>query len=123
MKALVLPYPPGENHLYFVARGRKVLSAEGRAYKQRIAWLCLGQKVKRLAGAVVVSVRMYRPRKSGDIARGLKVTLDALSGYAYEDDGQICELHVIRLEDRENPRIEVRVLPWEAGSMVTVESP
>ncbi len=107
---LVLPYPPGDNHLYAVVRGRKILSAEGRAFKARVAWLAKMARIKPLAGDVVAHVALYRPRKAGDLTRAFKVMFDALNGWAYGDDKQIVELHARRFEDPANPRVEVRVV-------------
>ena len=106
---LVLPYPPGDNHLYAVVRGRKILSAEGRAFKARVAWLAKMARATPLDGPVVAHVAVYRPRKAGDLTRAFKALFDALNGWLYRDDGQIVELHARRYEDRANPRIEIRI--------------
>lgn len=112
--ALALPYPPGVNHLYAVARGRKILSREGRIYRQRVGWLCMMHKVRPLDGPVVVSVVVYRPRRSGDLDNALKSLLDSLKGYLFHDDAQVVEIHARRDDDKANPRAEVRVEPAEA---------
>ncbi len=109
MTRLELPYPPGDNHLYTVARGRKILSDEGRAYKLRVAWLCKMAKAKPLDGPVVVHIHVYRPRKVGDLTRAFKCLFDAVQGYAYRDDSQIVELHARRYEDKANPRVILMV--------------
>ena len=58
---------------------------------------------------VELTIRLYRPRKAGDIDGPLKILLDALIGYVYIDDAQVVALHVYRLDDKDNPRVEIDV--------------
>ena len=106
-----IPYPPQANHAYTVARGRKILSAKGRAYKADVAKRCLIARIKPLEGDLSVTLWVYRPRKAGDLDNTMKLPLDAIKGFAYHDDKQIVELHAYRRDDKENPRIEVMVNP------------
>jgi Holliday junction resolvase RusA-like endonuclease len=41
----------------------------------------------------------------------LKVLLDALNGIAYNDDADIVELHAYRLDDKHDPRVELKIKP------------
>lgn len=104
---LSLPYPPQANHLYIVARGRKVLSAEGRAYKETVGRLAFRLKPK--VGPVRVLLDVYRPRRCGDLDNVFKVVLDAMKGTFWIDDQQVTEIHAHRHDDKGNPRVEVRV--------------
>lgn len=61
-------------------------------------------------GPLSVEVRLFRPRKSGDIDNRIKPLFDSLNGLAWHDDAQIARLLVERSEDKLNPRAEVRVL-------------
>ena len=111
---LVLPYPPSVNRLYrTVVRGKRAMpikSAEHRAYMLAVA-----------AGTAVepwpketplwVSVTLYRPRRIGDIDGPIKALFDALNGRAWVDDSQVVELQVSRRDDKQNPRVEVRIAP------------
>ena len=115
---LVLPYPPASNTLY----GHRVVRARGRAvavpYKthaHRDYCEAAGRLVvtpwpanKRLA----VSLRLYRPRRIGDIDGPIKTLFDALNGRAWVDDSQVVELHVQRLDDKARPRVEVSIREW-----------
>lgn len=112
MTRIVLPYPPSANRYWRSVRGRVLVSAEARAYKQRVAWLCLSQRVRPQSGALSVSVSVFRPRRIGDLDNTLKVLLDSLRGIAFEDDDQVVELHALRLDDKSNPRAEVTVGVW-----------
>jgi Holliday junction resolvase RusA-like endonuclease len=35
--------------------------------------------------------------------------LDSLQGFAYADDKQVTELHLIRDDDKRNPRVEIEI--------------
>jgi Holliday junction resolvase RusA-like endonuclease len=65
--------------------------------------------MKPLSGPVSVKIVAHRPAKRGDLDNMLKVALDALKGIAWEDDEQIEVLTAARFEDKENPRLEIRV--------------
>lgn len=117
MVRLTVPYPPTLNKIWRHVRGHVVLSDEARAYKdmvQAIAKVASGKNAMwettfREATAVVVSLRLYRPRKVGDIDNALKLILDAMQKTVYVNDSQIVELHVYRHDDKHNPRVEVEV--------------
>ena len=118
--SLTLPYPPSLNHLYATVRGRRVLSEEGRRYKQAVFLDACQQGAARqmLTGDVWVTLHFYRPRKAGDLDNLLKATLDALTGICWKDDKQIVGIEARRLEDKERPRVDVRVMPvllWETS--------
>lgn len=111
---LVLPYPPSANTLYrTIVRGKRAMpikSAEHRAYFEAVA-----TRVGFLAAPwpketpLAVTLRLYRPRKSGDIDGPIKALLDSLNGRAWVDDSQIAELHVTRHDDKHRPRVEVAI--------------
>lgn len=107
-----LPYPPSANRFWRHFRGRVVLSAEGRAYKQAVALLL--RKAKPAGHEVSVHLHFYRPRKSGDLDNRIKLLLDSLNGLAWEDDDQVVELHAWRHDDKKKPRVEVTILPMGA---------
>lgn len=107
---LVLPYPPSTNRYWKVWRGRAVISAEAKAYKQGVRLRALTEGLKKpLSGPVVLSLTIYRPRKAGDLSNRIKVLEDALNGIAFEDDSQVVEIHARREDDKDNPRVVVRV--------------
>jgi Holliday junction resolvase RusA-like endonuclease len=89
-----------------------VLSDEGKAYKETVAGLCLSRGfLEPLEGNVRLEIRCYRPRRAGDLDGILKILLDSMQGYVYQDDKQIVELHLFRFDDRENPRAEIEIEP------------
>lgn len=116
--SLILPSPPGVNNLYFDMVMppkwprkkhwvRRVLSAEGKAYKQTVADITDG--LTPFIGDVWVMIKWYRPRRIGDIDGILKIILDGMSGHIYNDDKQVARLHVDRFEDKFRPRIEIQI--------------
>lgn len=91
-----------------------IKSAEHRAYFDAVA-----ARVGFLAAPwpketpLAVTLRLYRPRRTGDIDGPIKALLDSLNGRAWVDDSQISELHVTRHDDKANPRVEVSITTKE----------
>ena len=108
---ITLPIPPSANRYWRTFRGRTVVSAEAKAYKEAAAWMAKAAGAEIIDGGVAVTMRVYRPAKRGDTDNFLKVTLDSLNGIAYSDDSQIVEIHAYRYDDKANPRVEVEVVP------------
>lgn len=109
MIKLTLPYPPSANRYWRNFNGRMVTSDEARAYKSEVMYTCLQQDIEMLEGDISLTVKVYRPRKSGDLDNRLKVSLDSLNGIAYRDDSQIVELHAYRYDDKTDPRVEIEI--------------
>lgn len=112
--SLVLPEPPSANRYWrtTVARGGFVqtyVSAEAKEYKQTVREMAGLDCV--LIGDVSIAVTWFRSRRSGDLDNRIKVFCDALQGVVFANDSQIVEIHAIRREDRDRPRIEVEVTP------------
>lgn len=110
---LDLPEPPSVNHYYAVVRGRKILSAAGRAYKIAVRAAYLREfrttQVAIAEGPVMVQYVWTRGRKSGDLLNREKALMDALNGLAFTDDSQIVECHAYRKDDKGHPGIVVVV--------------
>lgn len=117
---VTLPYPPSGNHYkgwrtVKTKSGRVVPTAyvkkEGNAFRVVAQLQCKASGVRVTDRDVKLNIIAYRPRKSGDIDNFLKCLLDALEGVAYRDDKQVVSLTVIRKDDKNNPRVEVEILP------------
>mgnify|MGYP000928121414 FL=1 len=106
---IILPMPVSANRYWRTFRGRTVVSAEAKAYKEQVAWIAKAAGVEKLDGDIAVTVRVYRPAKRGDLDNSLKVSLDSLNGIAYTDDSQIVRIVAERYDDKRNPRVEVEV--------------
>lgn len=107
--ALCLPVPPSANRYWRNMRGRMVVSQEAQAYKQHVRLLC--GSLDPFEGEVALQFRVFRARRAGDLDNFEKVLLDALKGILYPDDSAVVEIHALRDDDRDNPRIMLRV--WE----------
>lgn len=111
-----LPLPPSVNHLYATVRGRRVLSAEGRAYKRDVH-LYIGQMA--LSGrpewaddvTFTVSCHYYFKNRRRDLDGGHKILQDAIFEAWHINDRRVHEIHLYRHIDKTNPRVEVDVLP------------
>ena len=108
---ITLPPPVSANRYWRNFRGRMVVSAEAKAYKEQVAWIARAAGMELLTGDVSVTMKVYRPAKRGDIDNAAKILLDSLNGIAYSDDSQIVEIHAYRYDDKANPRVEVEVTP------------
>lgn len=117
---LILPYPPAVNNLYFTMvlapkwpqtkhRAIRVLSDEAKSFKAKVADIAEG--LTPFVGDVRIDFKVFRPRRIGDLDGVFKVTIDSLTGYAFNDDKQVTEIHAVRLEDKYHPRLEVEISP------------
>lgn len=114
---LVLPFPPSANRYWrskaIQSKGRAFVqtyvSTEAKQYKaavRRVASLVCGAM---FTDDVSIDVKLFRPRKSGDVDNRTKVLFDALNGVVYKDDKQVVKYAVERFEDKNNPRVEVTI--------------
>lgn len=106
---ITLPLPPSANRYWRNFRGRMVVSAEAKAYKEQAAWLAKVGGYTMLDGALSLSVEVYRQRKAGDLDNFLKILADSLQGIIYANDSQIVEIHARLFDDKANPRAVVSV--------------
>jgi crossover junction endodeoxyribonuclease RusA len=111
---VTLPYPPSVNsiwrNLVIGGRARTVMSKEGKEYRKTAhAALDDAGIAKPLQEPVRVELRVYRPRRIGDLDNTAKAILDALKGRAFVDDSQVVELHMFRHDDKHRPRVEVMI--------------
>ena len=112
---ITLPYPPSANRYWRVFRGRAVKSAEARAYQAHVAAIATRHGMRPVCGDVAVTLDVYRPAKRGDLDNQIKVLLDSLKGFAFDDDKQVIHIDAKRFDDKKNPRIEVAVTETKAS--------
>lgn len=103
-----------DNAKYTVSRGKIVLSSEYRTAKAAAHLRAKAQvrASQRLTGrlAMVATFREPDRRRTRDVTNYAKMLCDALTGAAWEDDGQLDDARYIRGPvDRANPRVEVEV--------------
>lgn len=120
--ALTLPYPPALNSLY----GHRVLKMKGRpmavpykTHEHRDYMKHVGEAIGTVplwAGPLRVDLKLYRPRRVGDIDGPIKTLFDALNGRVWTDDSQVVELHITRHDDKHHPRVEVSITAVPPGA-------
>lgn len=103
--------PPSTNHLYGAGRGgSRFLKPEVRDAKEDIAWEARKQfRGKPLTGPLAVEIRLEWPDRRKHDVDNIKALLDSLNGIVYEDDGQIEDLHTLRVLGSKTPGVEMRV--------------
>ena len=104
---IILPIPISANRYWRNFRGRMVVSAEARAYKEEAAWIAKAAGAQIIAGDVSITLRVYRAAKRGDLDNAIKILLDSMQGVLYTDDSQIVRIVAERFDDKKNPRVEV----------------
>lgn len=99
---LTLPWPPSLNRYWrsvaIKGQVRVLISSEGRAYRQAVAWAVPASHRRRLEGRLLVTVAARPPdRRPRDLDNMLKAALDALAkAGVYKDDSQIDYLTIER---------------------------
>lgn len=107
--------PKSTQHIYrATCRGRfptTYMTVEGKALKEVYQWEAQQQwRDSPLTGDLSVSVRFFfKTKRRRDLDNQNKLVLDALTDIVYEDDSQICELHLYRDYDAVHPRIEIEL--------------
>jgi Holliday junction resolvase RusA-like endonuclease len=121
MKLVVLNgEPKSTQHIYGMARygrfPRRYMTDEGRALKEKYQWEARAQwKGKPLTGEVRVHITLcFGTKCRADWDNFHKLSMDALSGIAYEDDSQIKQATVALAYDKQRPRIEIAVSPLQS---------
>lgn len=119
-----LPYGPSANEYWrtrVCGRGKAAfvqtyVSSDALEYRKLIAGLFDDGMVGPTAEPVVISIRIFRPQRAGDLDNRVKPLLDALTGNAWKDDSQVVEAHLFLDNDRANPRVEITIQPHAAMS-------
>ena len=101
------PLPPTTNALYRVVNGHPILSRESRDWKTQAEWILKTAHLTCTDKPVAVTVRFFL--KYDRDVDNLKLLLDVLKGYAYQDDSQVTELHIYKAKDKLDPHVEVEI--------------
>lgn len=107
--SLTLPWLKGGNNRMWrkTKSGRTYLNPDYVAFRKSVAAIAAQTGSTLLGGPVVVEIRSYRPRRSGDCDSAIKPILDSLQGCVLVNDSQVVEVHAYRFDDKVNPRYEV----------------
>lgn len=100
MNIILSGEPKSTQHIYGLAcRGRfpqRYMTPAGKTLKEQYQWEAKAQwKRKPLEGDIEVSITLYfGTKRKADLDNFNKLSLDALTDIAYEDDSQIAALHL-----------------------------
>jgi crossover junction endodeoxyribonuclease RusA len=98
---LKLPWPPGNNHLYSVFRGRKIKSSKGRNYTELITeQIKASNQQYQLSGRLKIKIVANPPdRRNRDLDNLFKAPLDSLTqSGVITDDSLIDDIRMVRGE-------------------------
>lgn len=115
---LSLPYPPSINRYWATVGKRRVITKEGRLYRQAAIEQIAQQRRAvcpwPLRGRLEVTLRLHAPdQRAQDIDNRVKVALDLLQqGKVITNDNQIDALHIYRERMTTGGRVEVELKPY-----------
>ncbi|MGN0930173.1 MAG: RusA family crossover junction endodeoxyribonuclease [Thermoguttaceae bacterium] len=98
MKSVILkiPFPPSVNHIWKMARGRKIISKEYQAFQAAMLTSLKGKStlLDRAETYAVTLIAFPSNRRRRDLDNLFKATFDALTKAGFwEDDCQVVEMH------------------------------
>lgn len=107
---ITLPWPPGNNHLFSVFRGRKIKSKKGRQYTEVVVRQITEENQQyHLAGSLKVKILAYPPtRAKRDLDNLFKAPLDSLTqAGVITDDSLIDDVRMVRCGVVKGGRLEI----------------
>lgn len=113
---ITLPWPPQNNHLFTVARGRKIKSSKGRQYSALVnQYIIEANQQYQLSGRLKVKILAYPPtRARRDLDNLFKAPLDSLTqAGVIADDSLIDDVRMVRCEVVKGGRLEVVITELE----------
>lgn len=111
-----LPWPPGNNHLFSVFRGRKIKSKKGREYAEAVTQQIIkANQQYQLAGRLKVKILAYPPtRARRDLDNLFKAPLDSLTkAGVIADDSLIDDVRMVRCEVVKGGKLEIIITELE----------
>jgi len=114
MRITLLGNPYSTNNIYSRNWKYWFIKAKPKAQKNHYILQATQQKTKYFTGDIKIEAIIYFwDKRKRDIDNYNKLWLDALSKVIYEDDKQVKELHLLKMYDKENPRIELLIKNYE----------
>ena len=108
---MVVDLPPSVNHLYFTdQRGRRLLTQEGRAYRQHVEQTLMTQRARLRCPDPPYEIWMwflFPDKRRRDTSNLIKHLEDCISRYLMYDDSCHHISHQYAALDRGNPRAVV----------------
>ena len=116
---ITLPWPPTNNNLFTVARGRKIKSQKGRNYLSEVAaYVLINRLALKLSSNLSVTITAYPPtRAKRDLDNLFKAPLDALTQCGViADDSLIDDLRIVRWEVVKGGRLDITITEQEVAA-------
>lgn len=101
-----LPLPPPLNSVYRMGRGSYYKSTAAKDFTQLCGVLLARYKTIEKEQNIGISLK-FSLKRDADIDSRLKVLLDSMQGFLYENDSQIIELVVSKEKTKGEPSVEV----------------
>ena len=117
MKIILKGKPISNNSIYkTMCRGNfpnRYLSRKGKEMKEDYEWQAKKQwRSEPLKCPISVVIDTYHDNhRKNDWDNFHKLSMDSLTNIVYEDDSQIEQAIVTKHYDKENPRIEIEIIP------------
>jgi crossover junction endodeoxyribonuclease RusA len=113
---ILLPYPPSNNHLYTVARGRKIKSKLGRLWHDlaviQVKRQMADQKLTKITWPIAVRLMAHPPdRRKRDLDNLPKAALDACTQAGIWGDDSRIQCLTIMWHNLKAPGIAIVVEP------------
>jgi len=110
MRITLLWNPYSTNNIYARNWRHWFIKAKPKAQKESYILQAKQQKTSFYEWDITIEVVLwFGDKRKRDIDNYNKLWLDALSGVIYKDDKQVKELHLLKMYDKENPRIELLI--------------
>jgi crossover junction endodeoxyribonuclease RusA len=111
---LTLSWPPSVNNYFATVGRRRIVSAQGKAYREEVFWMVRQQRLNgRFAGDQVgIQILAYEPevKRRRDLDNILKAVLDGLTKAGlWNDDSQVDDLRVVRCAAEGRGRLQIAV--------------
>lgn len=113
-----LPWPPSNNRYYRHNRGRTHISAEGQAYRAKVAEIIKTSLLDIMtASPLRVRIECHVPdRRRRDLDNLQKAAFDALTKAGFwQDDVQVVDYRVLKMPQCKGGKLELIVTELEAA--------
>jgi Holliday junction resolvase RusA-like endonuclease len=119
MKFILTPLPISVNHLYKITCSRGYpnvyMTKEAKELKESYGWQAKSQVKVFMPGLVEVDIVAYfGDKRKHDVDNVQKLVLDSLKGVIIEDDNLIKKISVTKEYDKQKPRLEVEINPYQS---------
>ena len=103
---------PSKSNSYKIAGDRLIKSAKLKQYEASFYIQCNRYRDKNIAGYFRFHMDVFYPNQRSDLDGSLKIILDCLQhARAIKNDNKCTELVVRKFLDKQNPRIEFKLIP------------